>query len=430
MVLSLCLTRERPRFRSLLAVSFVVIFAVIASAASASDMSQFTGTDGKVRSAKLVKMEKDTLIIETTASDGSVTQRRVHKSQFKKVQLSDNSILDLTTSTWPPVKAAAKDDWDEVAPVAKAEVKKPDTSAVAKSPATVDDIDRLFAILFSQMKTDSATSIPIAVLPFTANGTVPPQAAQMVSEAAVTDISKTKHFVIVERAQLQKVVSEIAFSQTGMVDDSKTLEAGKMLAAKYLVTGSVTEDNGLRLVSARIIETESGSVVASADAKIAVRKMDDLTKALFAEKVDPKSALFRSTVLPGWGQFYTGHAGQGTASLVLAVVGAAAVGYTTYEWSSAKKDADAFRTHSPSTVQANESPAHWLRRGNAAIAKANDAATNCDIAIAALGGVWVLNMVDALICGAVESKKVKKHYFSVIPVLSTKEMGLACNVNF
>jgi hypothetical protein len=234
---------------------------------------------------------------------------------------------------------------------------------------------------------------------------------------------------VVERAGFDKMMQELALSQSDVVPLDKALAAGKIMAARYLVMGAVTEDLGKRLVTVRIVETETGLVVSAAAASIRSRDMDAFTRDALGEKVDPTSALFRSTVLPGWGQFYTGHPGQGSAAIVCVLGCAGALVWSAVDWSNKRTEADRYRRADPSTVVPGETTEEWVARGNEKRAAQNDAATRDIIIGVSLGGVWIVNMVDALLCGVVESKHVRARYFSMAPFFDGRTAGCALTVN-
>jgi hypothetical protein len=226
------------------------------------------------------------------------------------------------------------------------------------------------------------------------------------------------------------MMQELALSQSDVVPVEKALAAGKILAARYLVMGAVAEDLGKRLVTVRIVETETGMVVSAAAASIRSRDMDAFTRDALGEKVDPTSALFRSTVLPGWGQFYTGHPGQGTAAIVCVLGCAGALVWSAIDWSSKRNEADLYRGKDPSVVR-ETSPEEIANLTNEKITAQNNAAARDVYIGSALAGIWVVNMVDALLCGVAESKHVKARYFSIAPFYNGRSAGcvLALNIN-
>jgi curli biogenesis system outer membrane secretion channel CsgG len=62
-----------------------------------------------------------------------------------------------------------------------------------------------------------------------------------VKDMLTTEIAKTGCFVLVEREQLAKIMSEQALGQTGAVDEASAPKVGKLLGAEFVLIGSVTQ---------------------------------------------------------------------------------------------------------------------------------------------------------------------------------------------
>jgi curli biogenesis system outer membrane secretion channel CsgG len=64
---------------------------------------------------------------------------------------------------------------------------------------------------------------------------------ESVSDMLATELAQTDCFLLLERSELNKVATEQALSQSGMVDEKFTIEAGKLLGANYLLIGNITQ---------------------------------------------------------------------------------------------------------------------------------------------------------------------------------------------
>jgi len=62
-----------------------------------------------------------------------------------------------------------------------------------------------------------------------------------VTDMLTTEMAKTGCFVLVEREQLAKVMSEQALGQSGAVDEALAPKVGKLLGAEFVITGGVTQ---------------------------------------------------------------------------------------------------------------------------------------------------------------------------------------------
>lgn len=64
--------------------------------------------------------------------------------------------------------------------------------------------------------------------------------ASAVMDMMVTELNKAGVFDLMERERLDYVADEIRLSQSGLVDPTMILEAGKLQSAQYSMTGAVT----------------------------------------------------------------------------------------------------------------------------------------------------------------------------------------------
>jgi len=82
----------------------------------------------------------------------------------------------------------------------------------------------------------------------------------------LADLPGVDGLVLVERARLDAVVSEIDLSKTGFLDPSTAQKLGKGLGAQDVVIGSWSVVRGRFLMDARLVEVHSGRVVKAAKA--------------------------------------------------------------------------------------------------------------------------------------------------------------------
>ena len=116
----------------------------------------------------------------------------------------------------------------------------------------------------------------VAVLPFE-NSTAFSQIASQAEGELTAQFVNSGRFEVVERGQLEKILKEQALGMTGAVDPAAAANVGKLLGAKYVVLGRVTQasstragttDNkpfyrGVANVDVRFVNTESGVVILS-----------------------------------------------------------------------------------------------------------------------------------------------------------------------
>jgi TolB-like protein len=99
----------------------------------------------------------------------------------------------------------------------------------------------------------------------------------LVSETFTSALVNSSAFKIIERAQLDKVIKEMEFSQTGFIETSNAVEIGKMLHADAIITGSVALLGKKIQMNARIIDIESAYVI-SAETRTTDYNLENVSK--------------------------------------------------------------------------------------------------------------------------------------------------------
>lgn len=89
---------------------------------------------------------------------------------------------------------------------------------------------------------DASLTKAVAVLPFSG-----PEgrefAAELESVLSGIGIDDKQYFTLVDRASLDKVLSEMKFSQSGLVDEKTAVKLGKLVGAQGIYTGVVNRNN-------------------------------------------------------------------------------------------------------------------------------------------------------------------------------------------
>ncbi|MBD3241923.1 MAG: hypothetical protein GF331_15140 [Chitinivibrionales bacterium] len=109
-------------------------------------------------------------------------------------------------------------------------------------------------------------SISVAVVPFDGPDTTAQARAlgRTMAEHLTSFFAQSGMLRVVERAQMEKLLSEVALGQSGLIDEEQALETGKMAGATHLTVGRYTPTLKGLSIQARIVEVESGTVVSSA----------------------------------------------------------------------------------------------------------------------------------------------------------------------
>jgi TolB-like protein len=82
-----------------------------------------------------------------------------------------------------------------------------------------------------------------------------------VSEIITEEIQKSGKYLIVEKKNINKIISALELGQTGLYNSDKIVSIGKLINAQYLLVGSVSKLAGFYHVSVRVVEVATGSVV-------------------------------------------------------------------------------------------------------------------------------------------------------------------------
>lgn len=131
---------------------------------------------------------------------------------------------------------------------------------------------------FAQETLAQDTDVPtVAVMDF--NGFMLGEAGnsvnlgKAVSAMLVTEFSGRDGIEVIERAQLNDLLTEQRLALSGRVDESSAIEIGRLLGAQYMFYGAVTSIAGSLRVDIRAIDVETSEVVS-------VLKQTDETSAL------------------------------------------------------------------------------------------------------------------------------------------------------
>jgi len=132
------------------------------------------------------------------------------------------------------------------------------------------NIDKRIEIAFKNLSVDYAKKHPlqgvkvgIAVVPFTENSekaknnNLGSTLAEMISNSVVT---YSQLFYLVERDNFEKILDEIALTQSGIVDNPGIINSSKLQGASAIITGSISEIKNQFSVSIKIIDVETGKV--------------------------------------------------------------------------------------------------------------------------------------------------------------------------
>jgi TolB-like protein len=233
-------------------------------------------------------------------------------------------------------KEAAAKAADDAAKQAALDQKKAEEAALSARglDARLRALSDLVALPLKRLPGDHRDQ-RFAVVPFEAVGAEAQdkQLGLVVSDVVVTNLARDHRLPLVERAALAKILDEQALGQTGALADGQAAAVGKVAGARALIVGQVADAGAGFRVSVRAIDIETGGIVDGTAREATIPKEEMIAFSANAVVLRSKSgAMFRSVVLPGWGQVYNdepvkaGVVGATTGTLAAATITTAAIG--------------------------------------------------------------------------------------------------------
>ena len=147
-------------------------------------------------------------------------------------------------------------------------------------PQPAAPVQNNFASIF--MNSNAFSRPRLAVLPFEDRSEGKNAPAAAIINMMQTELHKTGLFTLIEREQLNKLLEEVKFGQSGLVDQATAPKIGRQLGAQYYMTGAITlyyyseEASGFAFpvlgtstkaktayaaLDIRIVNTETGEIV-------------------------------------------------------------------------------------------------------------------------------------------------------------------------
>ncbi len=310
------------------------------------------------------------------------------------------AVLATSRQAFPvPAKPAPAAEAPKAAPAPAPEP----APALAKAGAVESDSVEVAIRKLSDRLADGFGKMPgnsryrrLAVVPFNDLGEQAKkrQIGAIVTSEIATDLRRDHGILLVERAQLGEIITEKKQMALLGDDTSATTDLGKLADAQALIIGSVGDAGDRYLVNARVVSTEDGKTLAAESTSVPAAKM----VALASEAVVLRSksaAVFRSVLIPGWGQFYNRQEWKGwlflggEAALLGTALGFHLAGNTAASAYSNTTTASALSaTGSTPSTEAT-------RLYNQAVSRYSTRNTVLYVA----AGVWALNIIDAFASG-------------------------------
>ena len=270
----------------------------------------------------------------------------------------------------------------------------------------------------------------VAVLPFVVTDSTLQNDGLYVAEFGVDFFIKNSDYSVVKKTELEKYITKTALSQTDTLSDSTLIESGKLMSAKYVVAGTLTNKANKLFHYAKVIDTETGEIVSSASLETQSKNLHSIYLDTLGSKTLMSAIVYKSLVLPGWGQIYAGSTLRGSIYSALFAGSLGATIWSIIDVNKKDNELDTYKDYDPSTVTVGETPQQWTAKANAAVEDKNSAATRTNILIGVTAAVWTANVVDAIILGNKQSNEIKKTYFTSSYDSKTETFDLQLSYNF
>ncbi|MBT3220473.1 MAG: hypothetical protein HN348_15410 [Proteobacteria bacterium] len=102
----------------------------------------------------------------------------------------------------------------------------------------------------------------LAVLYFESEDTGPLSALKVgLAQMLISDLHSTPDLQVVERARLQVVLDELELGHSGMTDSATAARVGSLVGAQWMLMGGYVELGGTLIVTARLVEVETGRIL-------------------------------------------------------------------------------------------------------------------------------------------------------------------------
>jgi len=103
----------------------------------------------------------------------------------------------------------------------------------------------------------AAAPLTVAVLGFEAPGDTDSDIGSLINDTVEVMLSGDDRFALVDRSSLGKTVGELGLNLSGATDTNTAVKAGKVIGAKLIVTGKAFELGKSRVITAKVIGTET-----------------------------------------------------------------------------------------------------------------------------------------------------------------------------
>lgn len=205
----------------------------------------------------------------------------------------------------------------------------------------------LFSFFASPVYSES--KLRVAVMDLKASG-VSKQTSQAVSNMIRSEMINLRRFVVIERSQMNQILSEQGLQMAGCTDEECAIEFGRLLSAKKMLLGEVSSTGTDVIITIRLVDVEKGVAEFSANERAASKDTIDKASRKLARQLSDKiqestelgtrtmSGYYLRGIVPGWGQIYAEQDVKGYIFLGSFVAATIVTVWSGFQYKSAKDD--------------------------------------------------------------------------------------------
>lgn len=274
---------------------------------------------------------------------------------------------------------------------------------------------------------DAESKITVAVLDFEPRG-ISQLEAQTLTDRFSTEITSTNRAILVARNAIGEIMQEQGYSEAECTSEECAAEIGALLGVEFMISGAIGKLGDTYTIDAKMFEVATGAAEKTinttytgpvdgliTEIEILAWKILGLDppselmkkrKGAVAASDEPKAktrlgALIRSTILPGWGQLYSGKRIPSISFLGSAVALGVLASMSHSDYQASLDDFNQFYGLYHSSSDPGEKS---MLKGQAqnSHAQITNASGQVNTILYALAGVWVANIIHAAIIEADE----------------------------
>jgi len=117
--------------------------------------------------------------------------------------------------------------------------------------------------------------LEIAILAIDVSGGIPASYAPALTDRLRQEIFLTGAFKVMERGEMDGILREIGFQQSGCTSNECLIEAGRILGVKQMVAGTVSQMGEMHTINIRVIEVKTSEIIniVSVDARCPIEEV-------------------------------------------------------------------------------------------------------------------------------------------------------------